>query len=363
MSALLAKLLQGGKILCLGDSTTMGYGRDSTDYKRTTWTATFASAFALKYNVAATTDSFFGCLFGYTYPALDSRVVVPTSWVAEGGGLFGYFSLGGAAFQATNTSDAIQFTPRNSVQNIDIYGAKRGGALAVTITAASGGAVLLTQTLTPTTQATAYAGVTDVTTKFPLRLSAPASVIINIKAVQAPAYLIGVSAYVDGAVQVLNAGVGGATAQVYNDDSALTRVKYTISALRPDLTLCCLGINDYQRPVTDIVPGMSAPFFALQYTRFVADVLRLWPHQLMLYTPNPTNSATTAVQRTYCNAIIGVAQSLQLKCFDLNTLMVDYPTASGAGYVSTDDQVHPTVSGYVYVGNQLFSYVVANLLT
>jgi acyl-CoA thioesterase-1 len=350
------KLVAGGKILCIGDSTTMGYGGENTDYKLNTWSAKFASGFATKYGVNVSTENFLGCLFGYTYPNFDSRLSVPSSWTAEGGGYFGYFSVGGGVFASSNTTDSIVFTPRTAVQNVDVYATKRGGSLQVTLTDASSNAQLLTQQLTIATST----DMTDVMSKFSLRLSSPANCKIAIKAVQSPAFLIGVSAYLDNAVQVLNAGVGGATTQTFNDDSARTRIKYCFEVLQPDLTICCLGINDYWHALNDQIPGMNVAFFVANYTQFLTDIKRNWNHTIITYTPNPTNAMSQTIQRSYCAATISLSQTLQNYCFDLNAVMTDYTSATNAGYVSTNDQVHPTIAGYTFIGNQVLNYF-ANL--
>jgi lysophospholipase L1-like esterase len=332
------------KILCIGDSTTMGYSSDSTDYKLSTWPTCLTTLIRNNGSNPASCENFFGSLFGYTYTNLDSRMTVPTSWITEGGGYYGYFSLGGGLFQATNTIDSIIFKPRGSVNIVEVYTAPRGGSLQVTITDSSGNIISTTQVSNQSA---------NILQKTVISIASNSGISVALKASQTPVFLCGVSCFTSGDIQVLNAGVGGATAQCWNDNSALTRAKDCINFLQPDMIILCLGINDYWHSFTDYLPGLKVDTFQNMMTEII-QACNTCP--MVIYTPNPTNVVTSTIERNYCNTIMGLSQFSNVTVFDLNNIMTNYTTAFNAGYI-TNDNVHPSKAGYQYIAQQLYNFL------
>lgn len=320
-----------GKVLCVGDSTTYGYGSNaagSASLKTGAWPAQLASLLQSAHNITAQANAFFGdgntaALSGGSLNVCDPRITVGSSWTA------GVTSLGHASFTASTTTNSLDFLPTVNVDSFDIYYVTNGG-LGTFSWSINGGAA--TNQSTNTT-----AGVGKLTVTGSLTANT-----LHLKWVSGGSvYILGIDAYDSSAktMSVMNAGWVGATSSDWAPATNVWDPAKAIAGVAPDLTIICLGINDWNGAVSAASFTANAQTVITQ-AKTSGDVL--------LVSPPPTNTAATAAsaQSPIVQAHYALAVSNSCPLIDLNARWVDYTTSNALGYYKSTDSYHPSKPGY-----------------
>jgi lysophospholipase L1-like esterase len=308
------------KILCIGDSTTEGQ-------QATTFAQNYPSILASLLNsyYVPTVQGFAFSNAGGSGP-FDTRITLGTNWTREVMGdpsiAFGYFSNSTSASTGT-----LAYAPTHTVDSFDIY--YLGNSAAFTWNVDGGADATITpagsQSVSKTTVSAGAAGVHT----------------LNIKHINGngATYIVGIDGYnsASKAVKVGNAAIGGTKTADWITTGYPNLSTFTaITAVAPDLTIICLGINDAGSSVSASTyqSNLQALITAAQT---VGDVL------LCSMPPSDTAPYTT-FEPTYLPVLQALAASNNCGYLDLYSRWVSYTSANALGYFA--DGLHPSTLGY-----------------
>lgn len=328
-----------GRILCIGDSTTMGYGNNggTGDMKTLSWPTQLSNLLNNK-GINAHANSFMGNGGSHGSPSTtlqwDPRLTAGSSWGV------GVGSVGGASFTATTNTNALSFLPTVNVDTFVVYYISNGGLGTLSLDINGG---------TPVTQST-NAGASIRTKSITGTLGSNK---LNIKwSSGSNVYVVGVEAYDSSKnwISVVNAGWDGSNSSDWTNTVHTYDSASGITLLAPDLTIFCLGINDWN---TGVTPAAYLANMQIPITKAlsVGDVV--------LMTPNPTNSATvaTATQQGLLSQMAALAATNNIPLIDTYGRWVSYTAANAAGL--SFDNYHPKEAGYADISNNIFNNLMA----
>lgn len=317
------------RVLLVGDSVTLGRGSLPSGTGRVAWNwGSIAQRYFGKAGITAQRDYMPADGDGTTN-TFDSRININTSW---GGG--GDNSLGGAMFNASTTTDALQFTPTGIWDTCIVYYAifGSGGVLSVGIDGGS----------TSTANSSGSDGIGTLTKT----TTVPGVHTVNIKYVSGGAvFIAGVECYNSkiSQLQIMTAGWGGATTINVADATKAYGPLPTLKIVAPDLTIIATGINDWAS-LTNITSFNTAYQAFITGAKLSGDVICLIP------PPSSTGVATQANQDIYANAIRILAAANNIPVIDIYDLFQTYST-SIALY---SDTLHPNGLGYEVIAEAVF---------
>jgi lysophospholipase L1-like esterase len=339
-SAALAKVRNGqsnAKLLCLGDSTTLGSGStgvagyQANGYLKNVPTKLSAALNAV--GIPANSNGVFGSGNIGTlaaYATFDPRWSGPSSWagfdLADG--------LGRYAWRNNSGTTTLTFTPTVDVDTFQIYVSKSPTATGVDLDINGGAAT--NYDLYSATSVTGVLTITEVLGSNTLNITRTTT---GTNATGS-SWVLGVRAYNSAAkqVEVIQSGCAGLKVgdNVSKANPWNARVMLE-TYLQPDLTLICLGINDWvaQTNLTTWKTNLSNLIASANVT---GDVI--------LCTPVPSDDSVrlASIQQTYVDAIIDLAATNGIQYVDLWRRFGSYSAANTLGFFT--DTSHPSGAGY-----------------
>lgn len=320
-----AEVRQGrARLLCIGDSTTAGYGVG----REGAWPRKLAELMAGR---GGRETAFFGNAgLGATY---DGRMARGAGWTADttkglGGGFHRNLSV---------TANPLIFTPQTAFDAVDVY---LFGTTSVRVTIGSG---------TPVTATGAFGNQVGKVTV----TCAQAGLSRGLHTVAIRALNDGGNTGLDchdaaAGISVLNAGVSGWRAGDFVP--ANYGVADTIDVLNPDLTLYNVGINDWTYS-----PQPSEAAWKADVQTVISRCLAIGS-EVLLISPNPVGpsfAAAEARRATYRQWLTDLASANAMPApFDLAPVLGgSYAAANAAGYMF--DELHPSVSGHARIAEAL----------
>lgn len=334
------------KILCIGDSITLGYrsnGTGSGDMKSASFPAKIAQKLTAR-GLVAQSNSYMGV--GDSSPAsgdsiqFDPRIVKGSSWSHS------VKSLGGSMLKANTTTNALSFTPTNSVDKFDVYFFQTGGLGTFSYDVDGGSA-------TNQSANNGTAKINKVTVSTTLGAHT-----LNLKYVSGgDVYIAGIDAYDSSTkvVSVINSGwVGSATTQWCPNSNEYDACKALVW-VDPDLTIINLGVNDW------IALSVPLATFITQYQTIITAAKTAG--SVILVTPIPSEPSSgaapeTAIQRTYSEAVKALAIANDLPVVDINGYWQSYSGALNRGYMyGQTDRYHPGPGGLTNIADQIIKLI------
>ncbi len=326
------------RILCIGDSTIMGYGSNGGSSPSDQKTLSLPTQLSNMLNAAginAHANSWFGNGGSRGSPSTtlqwDPRLVAGSSWGV------GVNSLGGQSWTATTNTNALSFTPTVPVDTFVVYFVRNSGLGTLSLDIGGAGT---------TSHSTAgAAGISSATIAGTLGLNT-----CNVKYVSGSnVYVVGMEAYDSSKnwVSVCNAGWDGS----WSTDWAVTTSAWSnanaIPLISPDLTLICLGINDWDNAVA---PATYQANVQVPITK------ALTVGDVMLLTPTPTDpntNASVATQQGLINAMYNLAAANPIALVDNWARWVSYAVSNPNGLYF--DHIHPNAVGYADQAQNVFT--------
>jgi lysophospholipase L1-like esterase len=317
--------VSNSRIMCLGDSTTVGTGSVTggvgAGIKLLSYPTLLAKILTAN-GYPASVESVFGD-FGYgqaNSAVYDSRIVwgdfSPQSVRGPGGQSFG------ALVTSTNP---MTFTPNVQTDTLDVYFATNAGLGGFSVSADAGGA-----TNYSTSAAAGYGKIT-------FSSGSLASHVYKIKAIDNNhLFIVGMVAYNSAVKQVsiLNMGYGGSLA-VENSSNLWQSLSAVVAAYAPSLVIIDIGIND-------ALSGTALSTFQTQVQTQISAAVNN-NADVLLVIPIPTNPASIAASVTagYQGVIRGLAQSNNVPLLDMASRIGAYAPALAKGFYYSDG-VHGT---------------------
>lgn len=338
--AALAKVRNGqsnAKLLCLGDSTTLGSGSTGVvGYAASGYLKNIPSKLANALNavgIPANNNGVFGSGNIATLAALttfDPRWSGPASWAPTDL----TDSLCRYVLRNNTALTTLSFTPAEQVDTFEVFYSKSPLAAGFDLSINAGAATNYDNY--NASPVTAIATITDTLGTNTLNITRTTSGVNATGSV----YILGVRAYNSAVktVEVIRAGCSGAKVQDYilqtNPWNARNMLK---DSLQPDLTLICLGINDWvaQTNLTTWKTNLNSIITSAKET---GDVIIVTP------VPSADSVRIASVQQTYVDAIIELAETNGILCVDLWNRFGSYTVANNNGYYT--DTSHPNGAGY-----------------
>lgn len=322
-----------------GDSTSVGAGAGTgakflIGARSKSPAAQLASAL-VSAGIPAADDSWFGehliaAFQATTMTQYDSRFTVSAAANYYPNG--DYRSLGGIPYLLNSAGKAVNFTPTNAVDTVDIYSYNEvAGVFDVSF---AGGASLgtVTNLVTPTVKKT--------TKTFTRGTGA-----VQALWVSGSATILGMVAYdsTTPRVHVMGWGMYGAKltdADSYVNNTHEWRGGAVLSVVAPDVVIVDMTIN------SEIAGGLSGvAAYKAALTTLCNDVVASGA-DLVLATPHYVGNAaqTTGICDAYVSAIHGVATTFDAPVIDVYGRLDDYATFNAHGMYA--DTLHPTPAGY-----------------
>ncbi|MFC5342727.1 SGNH/GDSL hydrolase family protein [Brevundimonas staleyi] len=299
------------RVLCLGDSTTAGFG---SVVRADAWPRRLAGLMTSR--GGRETNLFSDANLAVSY---DARMVRGAGWTKNGSK-----TLGGFLWLNSTTANAMTFTPQTAFDTVDVF-TYGGGGITVAIGAgtpvsfAAGGGVLSKQTVT-----VAQAGLT--------RGLHAVSITRN-----GSATLSGLNCHTAASgIDVMNAGVAGWKASDFSGSAYAADAAFSLIA--PDLTIITLAINDYNQTTPTTQASFKASVQGLiDKAKLTGDVL--------LVVPNDTGGTYAANRAAFVQYVRDLAATNGLKTpLDLADVLGGYATANAAGDML--DMSHPSAQGH-----------------
>lgn len=343
-NAALGRVLSGtgnGRILFIGDSTTLGYESNgsTTGNMKPLSTPTQVSNLLTKAGFTAGWQNFMGDGFATTSSpttTYDSRVTVGANWFTSD---TNNWNLGGEIFSANASGGNLSFAPTVQVDTFTVYywGFNGSGSVSANI---NGGTPTVVPTSTGGSAAIQSFNMTGTLGMNTLNLSWSSG---------AAVFIAGFEAFNSAQkyISCVNAGWFGSTAEQWA--AANSFVSNPISPLSPDLTIITLGINDWNA-ATSINTFTNSLQTLITWGQVTGDVI--------LVSDNVTNSgATQSQQILYDQAMFGVAYNNNCPFIDNWARWNNAAQAVSVGFLSSD-QTHPTGVGYADLSRSVESVLI-----
>jgi lysophospholipase L1-like esterase len=333
------RLNQGdAKLLCEGDSTTLGYVAPANTYP-TSALESYPADLATMIN-SSLVPSFVGLGIPSTNnSATDLRWTVGTGWAADPGAGIGWGS--NQLYKGVSATGSLDYTPgakSGSVDKFDVYYIANGTSTTFTITATGGTPVnVTTGSQNGVFKATCTAA------------AAGTGNSVSVTMTTGTVRIVGVEPYLSTAsrVRVGNAGVGGGTGTTAADTSIYATVEH-IKAYAPDLAIISFGLNDAA------VPKTANSFKAALET--LVDTVKLSGDAILMSPPPPVAGSNMDLGLSWYRPIYEtVARDKKVGFVDLGRRWGSRELLNPLGYYS--DTLHPSRIGYSDVAQAVFSVI------
>ncbi len=339
------------KIVALGDSTTRGFGSAATDWTSLSYPMELAKALSGD-GIAAQSDNFVGGpVSGGVADARETLVNGATNpWVIDAGGTTIGTTAAGQGFDFTLKSPGTY--DRVDISYVDL------GSGSMTV-AVDGGPVL----------ATVKFGNTGQTLTQTIDIPAGSHQVLSLRATNAnPTYVQGASFWDTStpSVEVYNAGIGGwtstsANTSTYNGGNLLGSTNgygdaAGAAALKPNLTLINLGINDILQDggngdAADLSANVAT--IVTNITQIVASLRSVGSDAIIIIPQAFSNPHYATEMPLLRNALQTLSNAQNVPIIDLSaTYGSNYQTLLADGLLTTDN-VHPDATLYADIGSQI----------
>lgn len=331
------------RVLCLGDSTTVGLYASGVAYggsRALNYPNALAAALSARWRTYTSNQLGSGANGGplSNLVSLDPRWTFTPNWSANSG----FILLGGCAIYTATAGEVATFTPTQAWDTVEICFIQSGGAGVFNVSI--GGVPVGTVSCVGS----------NAMKKATFSVSATQLQTLSITSTNGnPIWIDEVSCYdsKNRGIEVLTAGSGGSPSSQMAANTNSWDPSYNVGgnginlALSPDLTIINLGINDWGAGVTPAVFTANMQTIISAY-KATGDVI--------VMTPNPQSTAVTsaATQLGIVQAARSVAQQNGCLIIDANAAFGDYAFAQGTlGYfLPANDQTHPGAAGYSAMG-------------
>jgi len=330
---------RNARILCVGDSTTMGAGANSSAATGNDKAYSYPTALAgliTSRGSKATWSSFVGNANAAGQNAYDNRLVPGASWSAGG------VTAGGYAQRTTGTTTGLTFTPTDIWDTAEIYVFKGETSVSNSLIAGIDGVDKATISTMYYNSSPGYV--------FPDIIGgvAPALHTLNLRGVftSGAIHVLGAIAYNSTVkeVTVVNAGWSASKASDWATGTEAFSPTPVIAAYNPDLVIINLGINDANASVVETA------YMAQMQT--IINAARTSGADVLLVIPNACDPAGMGTKlESLSNRIIQIATNNSLKYVDLRTTLGTYAEAVAAGYMR--DTLHPNATGYAKIAEAI----------
>jgi lysophospholipase L1-like esterase len=318
-----------GTILCVGDSTTLGYGSNATTtaMRYNGWPNILASRLSSVSGITSEANGWIGDGGNYgsntESSQYDSRIVVGSGWSKTG-----ITFPGGNSFTASSATSSLTFQPTVNVDTFVITYLQFSG-LGVFSYALNGGS-------TTTVNTSGTTAITTVTVTGSLQ-----SNILDLNYSSGGAvYIIGIDAYnsANKQIHIINGGWTGSLSSSWSNVISPVAGITNGYLLGQDLTIIQLGINDMNDAVS--VPVFSANMQALiTACKAQGDVI------LMTSEPEMTSNASAAIQASYQQTVFQIGTSNNIPVIDMySRWQQSYALENARGMYY--DSTHPSNVGY-----------------
>lgn len=309
------------KVLCVGDSTTWGYG--ATSAVGDNWPVQ-----AARMMNSAGVPSALGFIGAPDH--LSNNVNKDSRWTpAANWGLASHGFGNDQCWQSTTAGGTLVLnvpTHLGACDTFDVYYLGNGASPAFTVTPTGGSP----QTVTPG----ALNGVGKATVTGTATIGAQ----VTIDPSTGVVFILGVEPYSSTTrrVRMANAGVPATSTVGWVNNSDNYGPLKAIDAYAPDLTIISLGLNDAPTPTSDAA-------FTANLTTLVTHARTSGDVMFMTFPPPFSDSGDTA-RAGYTADYYALADSLGVPVIDVNARFVSYAAANPLGYYF--DTLHPTTLGY-----------------
>lgn len=339
----------GSTIVAIGDSTTLGFGSANADFRELSYSVEMAQALAQD-GVAAQSDNTLG-QGNENGSTTDNRVTLFGHAAYDG-----IYDAGGQVVEMPGSGDGYTFTtnwPGDYDRVTLSYVDSGSGSVTVSVDGSSVGTLQFGNTGDTLSQ----------TIDIPAGTHSQITVTSNSSK---PVYIQGTafSNSTANAVQVFDAGIGGwgsgdANTSFYNGGditgsaNGFGQVAGSV-ALKPNLALIDLGINDMTGFANHQNPGESVPTATIvaNITQIIA-TLRAAGSDVIIIIPQPFTDPSYATQLPALRAALetlSIAENVPI--IDLSaTYDNSFAKLSAAGLMS--DDVHPDATLYADIGSQI----------
>lgn len=335
--------LQSETIDCVGDSTTAGWGSNTTPSNNLQsasrrvlgWPAILASTLAARYGIKTNIDNFFGstALLKAQYPTYDPRVTLNGTAGFSGTA----FSVGGFIYFTTDNTSTIVFAPGNPFDTFVLYCYDTGTN--VTLTADTGE----TKTFVSTDSSMAVRiGSFSFTTN-------PTS--ITIKAVNASGIrMMGAQTYLSTQKQlfVQNMGWGNSLSAQWADTTNLFCPINAVKAVNPRLIILELDINDVNTGVSGATRTTNMTKIINAWKDADTDVFLATSHWSEALEEGATGHATIAAMQANYTVTRAIGAALDLPVIDKALALISWTNQQALGL--NFDVSHFNTAGYALEG-------------
>lgn len=347
----IASVLAGtddARVLCIGDSTTFGAWSTNTNVGEQVINnyPTQLASLLRRNGITANTNSFMGAgTVGETIiSGGDSRVVLGAGWGRESTGSTNY-TLGGVSFINNTDTTAISFTPTTQCDTFTVYYTRQTGTSSFNLDINGTGTTLVNVSFS-----SSAVGVATISGSL-------GNNTLNISRVSGTIRIIGVIARnsAQKEISVINAGWSSGFASYIADETFNFDRPYRplamIDLLAPKLVILNFGINE-----------ASASFNLANFKTLITTIVtrsKSIGADVLLYTSNPHKSGGTPRnnQIAYMNVLREVAAENSVPLVDIWSRWV----SSVISYNwFGDTTVHPNMTGYQDIANQLGNTILAS---
>lgn len=314
------------RIVCVGDSTTAGYGANAgsgyTGAKARAYPAKLAAELTAR-GIPAMDASFMGAnQNAVSTNSYDPRITLGAGWSVEST----YNTVGEFGFKSTTNGAVFSFTPTQSFNAIDVVWGNYTGNGGFTVNV-DGGSTLATATPSSGVGVIATVSGTCTLATHTINLTTSSSTYT---------YVVGVVASNTSSrsVDVINAGADAALlAGVARSDDWFTS-QNALTALGADLYIVDIGINDWNG-------GTNSGTWTTAFTTFITALRAVG--DVIIVVPNPI-TGTPSNQAAIIAAMKAQATSSGCVLVSLYDRFINYSTAVSDGFLY--DTLHPSVIGY-----------------
>lgn len=304
------------RLVCIGDSTTAGFG---TVLRAGSWPRQLAGLMSSR--GGRETNLFSTANLSGSY---DPRIVRGAGWSA-----ISSKGLGGFMLINTTTTNPMTFTPQAAWDTCDLY-AQSSQAIRVSIAGTAEISVAANVTV-------AGCSIRRFSITAAAAGLAPGAHSVSVRYDPTSVVFVGFDCHEAArGIDVVNVGVSGWASADFTGDTFRTAA--CLPLVRPDLTLIAIGINDWNlaTPVTEATFKANIQSLITR-AKVTGDVL--------LIIPNDLGSANAGNRAAYAQYLRDLSTTNGLPPpIDLMDALGSYATANAAGDMI--DTLHPSIQGY-----------------
>jgi len=325
-------------VLCIGDSTTMGY--DSTlqtpvDYTKTAYPKYLADI--MNQATSASRDGFLGS--GNT-ATLNQQITLGTGWTIDNTGIT---TINKDVFSAGINSAALTFQSLAAADSAVIYyvSGPSYGILQANINNEKN------QTIDTTNDVITLKSLIIKSSAAPIN---NATVYVSNISSSLPIKLLGIvfANTITPVINFINSGWSGSTSADWINPTQFAVTSF-LPAISADLIIINLGINDMNNKVDIASYQQNMQTLITSALKTSADVI------LVIPSPIDVDSVTQDIQNQFSNVIALLAQNNKCNLIDLRTELNDWKSGNAISWYA--DNLHPSVQGYKAIASRIYNNI------